>query len=125
MTQRTEQVAATLKKAIQDVIVRGLSDPRAKGLITVTRVEVSPDLADATVFCSVVPHDQEEISLHGLQSASKWVRRKAADNIRIRRMPKLHFKIDKKLRHEQDVMASIEQARLEDEARAKKYNTEG
>ena len=71
MTQRTEQVAATLKKAIQDVIVRGLSDPRAKGLITVTRVEVSPDLADATVFCSVVPHDQEEISLHGLQSASK------------------------------------------------------
>ena len=63
--------------------------------------------------------------MHGLQSASRWVRRKAADKIRIRRMPKLHFRIDKKLRREQDVMASIEQARIEDEERAKKYKTEG
>ena len=125
MTQRTEQVAATLKRAIQDVIVRGISDPRVKGLITITTIEVSPDLADATVFCSVIPHEHEELSMHGLQSASRWVRRKAADKIRIRRMPKLHFRIDKKLRREQDVMASIEQARAEDEARTKKYNTEG
>ena len=125
MTQRTEQVAATLKRAIQDVIVRGLSDPRVKGLITITQIEVSPDLADATVFCTVMPHEDEELSMHGLQSASKWVRRKAADKIRIRRMPKLHFRIDKKLRREQDVMASIEQARIEDETRAKKYKTEG
>jgi len=125
MTQRTEQVAATLKRAIQDVIVRGLSDPRVKGLITITQIEVSPDLADATVFCSVMPHEDQELSMHGLQSASKWVRRKAADKIRIRRMPKLHFRIDKKLRREQDVMASIEQARIEDETRAKKYKTEG
>ncbi|MDP7009101.1 MAG: 30S ribosome-binding factor RbfA [Phycisphaerales bacterium] len=125
MTQRTEQVAATLKRAIQDVIVRGLSDPRIKGLITVTRIDVSPDLADATVFCTITPSEHEELSLHGLSSASRWVRRKAADHIRIRRMPKLHFKLDKKLRREQDVMASIEQARIEDEKRAKKYNTEG
>ncbi len=125
MTQRTEQVAATLKRAIQDVIVRGISDPRVKGLITITKIEVSPDLADATVFCSVMPKEHEEITMHGLQSASKWVRRKAADKIRVRRMPKLQFRIDKKLRREQDVMASIEQARIEDEARAKKYKTEG
>ena len=125
MTQRTEQVAATLKRTIQDVIVRGISDPRIKGLITITKIEVSPDLADATVFCSVLPTEHEEITMHGLQAASKWVRRKAADKIRIRRMPKLHFRIDKKLRREQDVMASIEQARIEDETRAKKYKTEG
>jgi ribosome-binding factor A len=125
MTQRTEQVAATLKRAIQDVIVRGLSDPRVKGLITITKIDVSPDLADATIFCSVMPKENEELSMHGLQAASKWVRRKAADKIRIRRMPKLHFRIDKKLRREQDVMASIEQARIEDETRAKKYKTEG
>jgi ribosome-binding factor A len=125
MTQRTEQVSATLKRAIQDVIVRGLSDPRVKGLITITKIEVSPDLADATVYCSVMPQEHEELSMHGLQSASRWIRRKAADKIRIRRMPKLHFRIDIKLRREQDVMGSIEQARIEDEVRAKKYKTEG
>ena len=125
MTQRTEQVAATLKRAIQDVIVRGISDPRVKGLISITKIDVSPDLADASVFCSVMPQEHEELTMHGLTSASKWIRRKAADKIRIRRMPKLHFRIDKQLRREQDVMASIDRARLEDEIRAKKYKTEG
>ena len=125
MTQRTEQVAATLKRAIQEVFVRGISDPRVKGLITITTIEVSPDLADATVFCSVIPHEHEELSMHGLKAASKWVRRRAADRIRIRRMPKLHFRVDKKTRREQEVMASIEQARMEDENREKKYESEG
>ncbi|MBC8523673.1 30S ribosome-binding factor RbfA [PVC group bacterium] len=125
MTQRTEQVAATLKRAIQEVIARGLSDPRVSGLVTITKVEVATDLANATVYCSVSPNEQEELTMHGLTSASKWVRRKAADKIRIRRMPKLHFKTDTKLRREQEVMASIEQARLEDEARAKKHKSEG
>ena len=125
MTQRTEQVAATLKRAIQEIIARGLSDPRIRGLITITRVEVTPDLADATVYCSIAPNEHEELSMHGLKAASKWVRRRAADRVRIRRMPKLHFRTDKKIRREQEVMASIEQARMEDEAREKKYGSEG
>ena len=125
MTQRTEQVASTLKRAIQVVIARGLSDPRIGGLITITRVEVTPDLADATVYCSITPNEHEELSMHGLKAASRWVRRRAADHVRIRRMPKLHFRADKKIRREQEVMASIEQARMEDEAREKKYGSEG
>ena len=125
MAQRTEQVAATLKRAIQEVIARGLSDPRVRGLITITTVEVTTDLADATVYCSVTPSKHEELTMHGLKAASKWVRRKAADKMRIRRMPKLHFKVDKKLHREQEVMASIEQARIEDKARAKKHKSEG
>lgn len=125
MTQRTEQVAATLKRAIQEVIARGLSDPRIRGLVTITRVEVTADLVDATVYCSITPNEHEELSMHGLKAASKWVRRKAADRIRIRRMPKLQFRADKKTRREQEVMASIEQARMEDENREKKYESEG
>lgn len=125
MTQRTEQVAATLKRAIQEVIARGLSDPRIRGLVTITRVEVTADLVDATVYCSITPNEHEELSMHGLKAASKWVRRRAADRIRIRRMPKLHFRVDKKTRREQEVMASIEQARMEDETREKKYESEG
>ena len=82
MTQRTEQVAATLKRAIQDVIVRGISDPRVKGLISITKIDVSPDLADASVFCSVMPQEHEELTMHGLTSASKWIRRKAKKYVR-------------------------------------------
>ena len=55
MSQRTDQVASTLKRATQEVLSRGLADPRVQGLLTVTRVDVSADLANATLYCTVNP----------------------------------------------------------------------
>ena len=118
MTQRTEQVASTLKRAVQEVLSRGLSDPRVQGLITVTRVDVSGDLANATVYCTVIPQKHEELALHGLQSASKWIRRQASDKVRFRRMPQFRFRVDEKLLKQQEVLASIAEANQEDERRA-------
>lgn len=118
MTQRTDQVASTLRRATQDVLSRGLADPRIQGLITVTRVEVSGDLANATLFCTVTPHEHEDLSMHGLKSASKWVRRQVADKVRFRRMPHFTFKVDEQLIRQQEVLASIAEARQEDERRA-------
>ena len=118
MTQRTDQVASTLKRATQDVLSRGLADPRIQGLITVIRVEVSGDLANATLFCTVTPHEHEDLSMHGLKSASKWVRRQVADKVRFRRMPHFTFKVDEQLIRQQEVLASIAEARQEDERRA-------
>ncbi len=120
MTQRTDQVASTLRRATQDVLSRGLADPRVQGLITVTRVEVSGDLANATFFCTVTPHEHEDLSMHGLKSASKWVRRQVSDKVRFRRMPHFTFKVDEQLIRQQEVLASIAEARQEDERRAQK-----
>jgi len=120
MTQRTDQVASTLKRATQEVLSRGLADPRVQGLITVTRVDVSEDLANAILYCTVTPHEHEELSMHGLKSAAKWVRRQVADNVRFRRMPQFRFKIDEQLIKQQEVLASIAEAMEEDERRAQK-----
>lgn len=120
MTQRTDQVASTLKRATQEVLSRGLADPRVLGLITVTRVDVSADLANATLYCTVTPHEHEELSMHGLKSAAKWVRRQVADKVRFRRMPQFRFKIDEQLIKQQEVLASIAEAMQEDERRAQK-----
>ena len=120
MTQRTEQVASTLKRALQDVLARGLADPRLKGLITITRVEVTGDLANATVYCTVMPQKQEALTIHGLTSASTWIRRQVADHVRFRRMPQFSFKVDEQYRRQQEVLASIAEANREDERRATK-----
>jgi ribosome-binding factor A len=122
MTQRTEQVASTLKRAVQEVLSRGLADPRIQGLITVTRIDVSADLANATVYCTVTPQKHEELTLHGLQSASRWVRRQVADKVRFRRMPQFRFRVDEKLLKQQEVLASIAEANQEDERRANQKN---
>jgi ribosome-binding factor A len=120
MTQRTEQVASTLKRATQNILSRGLADPRIQGLITVTRVDVSADLAQATLFCTVTPNKRAELSMHGLNSAATWIRRQVADNVRFRRMPKFMFKVDEQLLRQQEVLACIAEAKQEDERRAKK-----
>jgi ribosome-binding factor A len=118
MTQRTEQVASTLKRAVQEVLSRGIADPRVQGLITITRIDVSADLANATVYCTVAPVKHQELSLHGLQSASRWIRRQVADKVRFRRMPQFRFRIDEQLLKQQEVLASIAEATREDERRA-------
>ena len=120
MTQRTEQVASTLKRALQGVLSRGLADPRIKGLVTVTRIEVTSDLASATVFCTVTPHVYEDISIHGVQSASTWIRRQVSEKVKFRRMPQFTFKLDEQLQRQQEVLASIAEARREDELRNSK-----
>ena len=120
MTQRTDQVASTLQRATQNILSRGLADPRVQGLITITRVEVRADLSNATFFCTVTPHKHKELSMHGLNSAASWVRRQVADKVRFRRMPKFTFEVDEQLVRQQEVLASIAEAKLEDERRAQK-----
>lgn len=124
MTQRTDQVASTLKRALQEVLSRGLADPRIRGLTTITRVEVTGDLSTATVYCKVTPEKQEELTLHGLQSASTWIRRQIADKVRFRRMPKFSFKVDEQLHRQYEVLACIAEAGREDEKRAIKKKTD-
>ena len=74
MTVRNVQVASIIQRAVQVLLTRGLSDPRVRGLVSVTRVSVTPDLAQATVFVSVIPNTRAELTMHGLRHAAKHIR---------------------------------------------------
>jgi ribosome-binding factor A len=52
-TRRQEKVARLIKEVVSEAIASHLSDPRITGFVSVTRVEVSPDLRNADVFLSV------------------------------------------------------------------------
>lgn len=110
MSHRPLQVAATLQRAVQTVLTRGLSDPRVRGLITVTRVEVADDLRDATVYISVRPEEQEALTMHGLKSAAVHIRRHAGELIEMRSLPRLHFKTDRAVKAQASVIAAINKA---------------
>src|SRR5690606_11618299 len=55
MSTRAEKVASLLKREVTQTIQRELSDPRIEGLVSITRVKVTDDLRDATVYVSVLP----------------------------------------------------------------------
>ncbi len=113
-----DKMAAQLRRAIQAVLDRGLHDPRIGGLVTVNRVDLSPDFANATVHVTVMPESRRELSLHGLHSAATHIRSQVSRRAEFRRVPALHFRLDAVRRREADVLSAIARARAEDEARA-------
>lgn len=107
MTARKDQLASLLTRAMQQLLARGLSDPRVRGLITVTRVNISNDLRQATIFVSVTPEDQQELTMHGLRHASGHLRSRLADVVSLRRVPKIAFQIDRSLKKSAEVYAAL------------------
>ncbi|MEA3225527.1 MAG: ribosome-binding factor A, partial [Planctomycetota bacterium] len=52
-TRRQEKVARVIKEAVSDAIAHHLSDPRIEGFVSVTRVDVAPDMHNADVYLSI------------------------------------------------------------------------
>ena len=76
------------------MLLKDLSDPRLES-VTITEVEVTGDLRLAKVFFSAGGNrSQEEASLHGLQSATGYIRKKLGKELRLRYTPDLLFKVD-------------------------------
>ena len=117
MTRRTDKINATLLRAIQERLARGLADPRVRGLITVTAVECTPDLERAKVKVTVMPAEHESLTMHGLRAATGKIRRDVADKVALRLMPQLEFQIDEGLKEQAQVMALLAKDRAEREAR--------
>lgn len=115
---RALQVAATIRRELQPILARGFADPRIRGLVTLTRVELSPDLARAVAYVSVMPAQHTELTMHGLRAATKRVRAQLMRRIHLREMPVLQFKLDEGLRNQHEVMQLLGRLRDEEADRA-------
>jgi len=84
----------TVREIIARLLLEEVADPRV-ALVTVTGVEMSPDLEHANIFVTV--HGDEKRAaeaLAGLESAKGRLRTMLAARISLRRAPDLHFRID-------------------------------
>lgn len=110
MSRRRDQLAAALRRAVQEVLARGLSDPRIAGLVTVTAVTLDEDLRHAVVHVSVYPADKQDLTLHGLRAAAAHVRHQVGEAVRVRQMPELSFRLDPSLKKQAAVLDAIARA---------------
>ena len=116
MSRRTERIESILHRAIQQVLARGLNDPRMRGLITVTGIDVSPDLKNAKILISVLPEEHEALTMHGLRSAAKHIRHQVSNLVRMRTMPAFEFEVDRALKRQSEVLRAIALANTENES---------
>jgi ribosome-binding factor A len=88
-TNRTHRIGEQIQRELADLIVRDLRDPRI-GLVTISEVDVSPDLARARVFFTVIgtPAQQAE---EGLNAAAGHLHNLLFKRLHIRTVPRLNF----------------------------------
>src|SRR3990172_466511 len=100
MSRRTERINDQLREEISDLVLRELKDPRISGLVSITEVDVAPDLSHAKVFVSVLGSDEERAStMRALSAGAQFVRRELRRRLTIRRVPELEFLADDSLAH--------------------------
>lgn len=89
--KRTVQVGGLLQREISELLVRKIKDPRLD-MVTITGVEVSPDLKLARVYFSRFGNSEElRQGLEGLQSAVGFIKRELGQRLKLRHVPDLEF----------------------------------
>ena len=91
--KRSDRVAQELQKEIAVILQREVKDPRI-GMVTVSDVEISRDLAYAKVFVTFLfDNDQDAVKrgLEGLNNASGYIRTLVGKAMRLRIVPELKF----------------------------------
>ena len=110
MSRRREQRESVLLRAVQEVLSRGLADPRIRGLLTVTEVRLTEDGKQAFISVSVLPGDKAELTMHGLRAATAHIRRDVMKRVRLREMPSLEFRLDGRVKRHAEVLGAINRA---------------
>lgn len=116
---RHERVQEQIKQVASRIILYELKDPRL-GFVTVTRVDLSPDLRFAKIFYSVLGDDTDiKLTQRAIRHAKGHIQREIARNVRLRFAPEISFEFDESPRKSIELAHIIDEALAQDEQRKK------
>ena len=93
-SQRAHRVGELIQQEISALLIRGLKDPRI-GFVTITGVEVTPDLHLARVYYTVVGDEaMRRQTAAGLKSSIPFIRQQLGRQLRMKYLPDLIFEYD-------------------------------
>ena len=91
---RIRRVDEAVRAVLSDAITQELKDPRV-GFVTVTAVKTSTDLRHARVYVSILGDEEaREAGLAGLRSATGFLQRRVAREVRMKYTPEITFAYD-------------------------------
>jgi ribosome-binding factor A len=90
---RAQRLGDLMQRELSELIRLELRDPRV-GMITLTSVDVSPDMSHAKVFFTMLEKDKLEDTLHGLKRSAGFLRSQLARRMSMYTTPELRFVYD-------------------------------
>ncbi len=117
LTHRIERIAEQLREEVSQILATDIADPGV-GLVTVSRVKVSPDLSLARVYWTLFGDAAEKArTTKALQRAAPFVRHVLATRLTLRRVPEVAFHYDEGLAAHQRVEEILHEIHEADAAR--------
>ena len=93
-SNRIIRINEEIQKSLAESL-RSVKDPRVTdALISITRVETTPDLRYTKVYVSVLQEDNPKEALAGLKSAAGFLRRQLGSNLGLRYSPEIVWSLD-------------------------------
>lgn len=91
---RIGRIDEEYRKELSQILGYELKNPNVTGMISVTKVKVTPDLKYAKVFVSILNSKNIKETMEGLKKSSGFIRTELAKRINLRNTPELIFEID-------------------------------
>ncbi len=110
MSRRLQRLNVLFRQELAELIRSELRDPRLADIVSITRVDISPDLQNASVYFSVLGDEQAKASTtKALTAAAPFLRHHLMERIAIRRTPSLHFVLDQTIEEAAHVLELMKQ----------------
>ena len=116
---RPDRVGEQIRDAVAEILARGEVHDPGIGFITLTRVQVTPDLQIARVFYTTLgdPKARKDTA-RALERATPFFRRQIGGRLRLRRVPELEFRFDETIEHQDRIEQILRDLHEEDAQRA-------
>jgi len=107
---RPRRVAELVQAELSRLLITEFQDP-SSGLLTVTRVEMTPDLHSARVYFSVFGTADPQDLLARIEKGKGRIRRTLASRVRLKYNPELFFALDPGPEHQERIDRLIEETK--------------
>ena len=118
-SNRIIRINEEIQKSLAESL-RSVKDPRVTdALISITRVETTPDLRYTKVYVSILQEEKAAEAMKGLKSASGYLRRQLGSDVRLRCVPEIQWALDDSITYGArmlELINSLDIGEREDEA---------
>ena len=112
-TRRTRRLGSLIRTELGDLLTRKVKDPRLE-LISITGVDVSPDMSQAKVFFSLLDESRVPDATAGFRAAGGFLRGELGKKLNLKVIPRLVPIYDPSLARGSEMTALIDRVRAED-----------
>lgn len=113
---RANRVGEEIKREVTQLLRDEMKDPRI-GFVTVTSVEVSPDIRYARIYVSVMGSAEDtRQTMMALNKARGFVRTELGRKIRLRYTPEIEFRFDESIKHGARIMELLGEVKEAEDA---------